>query len=134
MPKQMYEQKDFKAGVLGPIYGICSFHDAETTSVTLFAAHEHPRMKLNPLTDASGVFCLETAGTDIAVTVEHDDGRNAGVSAAGATANEWYNWTIDATEDNDIFEEDEPVIAYPSTAGTTGSSVIVFAQFEVLSK
>lgn len=104
------------------------------TRWTICRANQHPRMKLvsTPTVGAgvSGAYCINTTGGAGAHwTCEHDDGRDAATTLGCDVDNTFYDWTLSTTKDNYIFEADEDVIVYASTAAGNGADCAVVTCF-----
>lgn len=146
MSRSEVEQSDMFKGygyveVLGYIIG------KSTLRKTLIRGGMHPRMKLltskqntgldkdtGPTEDASFVKAEVTGGAGAHITIEHNDGRDAGVALGADAVTSVYPFAVGSTNiGDDIFEADEDVIYYASAAaGADTDAALVVAKFEVL--
>lgn len=146
MSRSEVEQSDLFKGygfveVIGAIVG------KSAVRKVLVAGGKHPRMRLltatvntaldkttGPSADASFVLGLVSAGAGAHITIEHNDGRDAGVALGADAVHSIYPFGPGSTNiGDDVFEADEDVIYFASAAaGADLDAALIVAKFEVL--
>ena len=107
----------------------------------------HPRMRLltalsgtaldkdtGPSEEASYAVASVSGGGGAHITIEHVDGRDAGVCEGLDAVSKMNPFIAGATNvDDDIFEADEDVVYFASAAaGADADAAMIVAKFEVL--